>query len=206
MARIIDITLDVSAEMFTWPGDPAVRIEPVQRIARGDGANVSQVTLSTHTGTHVDPPCHFVEGAPSVDQLPLDVLCGPAVVVDTGDARRLGSEHVPLGAERVLFKTINSPRLASLREFPDDYACLSNDAAQALVAAGVRLVAIDFQSVEELGAEGHPVHMTLLSAGVVIVEGVNLAEVEPGEYTLVCLPLKVKDGDGAPARAVLIAE
>lgn len=209
--RVLDVSLPVHPGMMLWPGDPPVEVEPLSRIARGDVANVSTLRLGTHTGTHVDPPCHFIEGAASVDEIPPDVLVGPAVVVDLrAVAREITPGDlaaIPPGTERVLFRTRNSELWArGAREFPDDYVALGIDAARALVARGVRLVGTDFLSIEHRGAPGHPVHVALLEAGVVIVEGLDLWAAEPGAWTLACLPLKIAGGDGAPTRALLIRE
>lgn len=210
MTRIIDITLSVGPRMLTWPGDPEVQVMPTSRLARGDHANVSQLRLGTHTGTHVDPPFHFIDGAPAVESLSLETLVGPALVADLRHvAREITPDHIDAiePAERVLFRTRNSDLWArETIEFPDEYVHLTTEAARALVARGARLVGTDFLSIERRGAPGHPTHVTLLEAGVVIVEGLDLSKVEPGRYTLACLPLKVVGGDGAPARAVLVAD
>jgi len=209
---LIDISLPISERMLTWPGDPAVAIHERSRIARGDAANVSEIVMGSHTGTHVDPPFHFIDGAPTVEQLSLDVLSGDAIVADLrGISGEIQPDHLraldlPSDYERILLLTDNStlwkgPEVA----FPDSYTCLSVEAARMLVETGARLVGTDFLSIEAKGAPGHPVHVTLLSAGVVIVEGLDLSTVEPGRYTFTCLPLKIVGGDGAPARAVLRA-
>jgi len=210
MRRIWDISLPISPTMLTWPGDPPVEVDPAHRIARGDAANVSELRLGSHTGTHVDPPFHFIDGAPTVEQLPLDVLMGDAVVVEIPkSAGTIGPEELePAGIDgstRVLFKTGNSalwgrPGL----QFPDEYVSVSPEGAAWLVEGGVRLVGVDFLSVERRGSPGHPTHVTLLGAGMVIIEGLDLSEVAPGRYHLICLPLKIQGGDGAPARAVLL--
>jgi arylformamidase len=167
--------------------------------------------MGTHTGTHVDPPNHFLEGAAGIDRVPLDVLVGPAVVADGRHLDRpigpadLDALNIPEEARRVLLRTANSELWkATTVRFPDRYACLTLEGATWVVERGIRLIGLDFLSVEQKGAAGHPVHHTLLENGVVIVEGLNLSEVEPGEYILVCLPLRIADGDGGPARAVLI--
>lgn len=209
--RVIDISLGISSAMLVWPGDPSVEVTPSSRIARGDHANVSTMRLGSHTGTHVDPPFHFIEGARTIDQISPDVLVGPAVVVDLRAVERtiepadLVAAGLPEGVERVLFKTRNSAMWADDRAtFPDEYVALSPEGARWLVARGVCLVGTDFLSIEQRGAPGHPTHMALLDAGVVIVEGLDLSRVEPGAYTLACLPLKIVGGDGAPARAILM--
>jgi arylformamidase len=206
---IVDISLTISPEMVVWPSDPHVEIVPTSRLARGDHANVSQLKLGTHTGTHVDPPFHFIDGAPGVDALSLDQMNGECVVVDArAVARDIGAGEVralvPMGAQRVLFRTRNSEIWA--RESPaftDDYVAVTPEGARELVARGVRVVGVDFLSVEHKGAPGHPTHVALLEAGAIIVEGLDLSKVEPGPYRFICAPLKIKDGDGAPARAAL---
>ncbi len=194
-----------------WPGDPAVFLEPVASLAAGDPFAVSRLSLSTHTGTHVDPPAHFISGGATVDQLPLDALLGEAVVADlTGRPGPIGppeleSLRLPPGTERLLLKTDNSTRgLALARDRPDRWVGLSPAGAAWLVEHGARLVGADFGSIEEPGASGFPAHLTLLGAGVVLVVGLDLSAVDPGPYTLACLPLRISGGDGAPARAVLI--
>jgi arylformamidase len=193
--QIIDVSVPVRPGMITYPGDPEVRLERVSSIADGDGANLSRLDLGVHSGTHVDAPLHFVEGGASVETLPLDVLVGPCVVVDGLDVAA-----VPSGAERVLFKTPNS-RLWERDEFSEDFVKLDGEAAQALVAGGVRLVGIDYLSIGDEEA-----HRILLGAGVVAVEGLDLREVEPGEYRLVCAPLNLVGAEGAPARVLLLRD
>jgi arylformamidase len=209
---ITDITLPIRTGQFSWPGDPPVAVTPRFRIADGDPANVSEVRLSSHTGTHVDPPAHFLDGGATVDQLPLDALMGEATVIDlTGRPGPIGPAdledlYLPAGTERLLMKTDNSARWPErLHTFPDDYVALSPAGAAWMVERGVRLVGIDFLSVEEYGAPGHPTHVTLLSAGVVILEGLDLSAVAAGAYELACLPLPLAGCDGAPARAVLLS-
>jgi arylformamidase len=208
---MIDISLPIGPDLLVWPGDPPVDIAPRLQLAAGDPANVSEIRMGTHTGTHVDPPNHFVEGAGGIDRVPLDVLMGPAVVADGRhldrpiDPSDLDGLGIPRGATRVLLRTANSELWRERKvRFPDRYACLTPEGAAWIVARGIRLIGVDFLSVEQKGATGHPVHHILLENEVVILEGLNLGAVEPGRYTLACLPLKIVDGDGGPARAVLI--
>jgi arylformamidase len=209
--RIIDVSLTIGPDLLTWPGDPAVEVLPRSQIAKGDPANVSELRIGTHTGTHVDPPVHFVEGAPGIDRVPVDVLVGECAVADARGLRgplgsaELDAMKIPAGAYRVLLKSDNSELWRHLpTSFPDEYVCLSAEGARWVVAAGIKLIGVDFLSVEQKGAPGHPTHVKLLTNGVVIVEGLNLGDVEPGEYTLAVLPLKIGGGDGGPARAVLL--
>jgi arylformamidase len=203
----IDVSLPVRTGMVVYDGDPEVRIERVMEIARGDLANLSRMELGTHTGTHVDPPLHFVDGGAGADRLPLDVLVGPAVVADARgapgdiDAGALASLGVPAGTERLLLRTRNGD-LWDRGAFTRDYAGVSDDAARELVAMGVRLLGIDYLSIAP-SADPAPTHRTLLEAGVVVVEGLDLRAAPPGAYELICLPLLIEGADGAPARALL---
>lgn len=213
MKRIIDISLSIDDDLLVWPGDPPVEVVPRLRLSRGDPANVSELRMGTHTGTHVDPPIHFIEEASGIDDVSPDVLVGVATVADLRGARgpigggQLDGLALPADVHRLLLKTDNSSLWGERPvAFPDEYACLSPAGAEWIVERGIRLVGTDFLSIEQPKAPGHPVHVTLLSAGVVIVEGLDLSGVEPGRYTLVCLPLKVVGGDGGPARALLIEE
>ena len=213
MTEPIDISLPLGPELMTWPGHPRTEIRPLQRLAEGDGADVSELRLSTHAGTHIDPPRHMIEGGSGVDQVSLDVLIGPCWVADaTGRGGALGADdldslQVPAGADRLLLRTDNSDLWRSPdSRFPDDYVCLAPDGARWIVERGFRLVGTDFLGIERRGSAGHPAHVELLSNGVTIVEGLNLGHVEPGAYTLTVLPLRIVDGDGGPARAVLVPD
>lgn len=211
-SKIIDISLGIHPKMLTWPSDPGVSIDPASRISAGKAANVSELHCGTHTGTHIDPPLHFLDGGTPIDRIPLDALMGPAVVADLTSVKsdigpeELESLNLAPGVERLLFHTRNSEFWREESpEFTEDYVAVTADGAAWLVEHGIRLVGIDYLSVERRGTPGHPTHMTLLSAGVVIVEGMNLDGVDPGDYSLVCLPLKIVDGDGGPARALLLS-
>jgi arylformamidase len=202
MTEIIDITVPIQPGMVTYPGDPTVTLERVVSIADGGAVNLSRLDLGVHSGTHVDAPVHFIEGAPAVEMLPLDALIGPAVVLDLTAAERLDAaafDGVDL-AERVLLKTRNSG-LWERESFTDEFLALTEDGARHLIDGGVRLVGIDYLSIGDEDA-----HNALLGAGVVAVEGLDLRTVEPGEYRLVCAPLKLVGSDGAPARTLLIRD
>jgi arylformamidase len=205
--KIYDITPPLSEELATFPGDPPVRIEAVTRVARGEAANVSRLTLSTHAGAHIDPPRHMVDRGLPVDQVPLSLLMGNALVIEipgTGPIPRSVLESFAIaGEERLIIKSGNSI-LWSEPGFCELFSHLTLGAAEYLAELGVRLVGIDYLSVEHFRGDGS-VHRTLLEKGVVIIEGLKLDEVPPGRYELACLPLKLKNGDGAPARAVLIS-
>ena len=209
--RILDVSLPIGDDLIVWPGDPAIEIRPKLRIARGDGANVSELTIGTHTGTHVDPPVHFIDGAAGIDGVPLDVLVGPAVVADARGVASIGPAEldavdVPPGTTRLLLRTDNSALWRRTPvDFPTEYVAITPEGAIWIVERGIRLVGVDFLSVERFEAPGHPTHVTLLSSDVVILEGLDLDGVEPGGYELIVLPLRIVDGDGGPARAVLVA-
>jgi arylformamidase len=209
VSRVFDISLPVSPAMMTWPSDPAVRLVRTKTLAR-DGSNVSELRLGTHTGTHIDPPAHFIDGGGGIDTVPLDALVGPCVVADLTHVERditaVEFEALPLdGVERLLCKTRNSRIWTDQHpSFPDEYVAITPDGARSLVERGIRLIGVDFLSVEHRGADEHPTHVTFLAAGVVIVEGLNLSSVLSGSYMLACLPINLVGGDGSPARAVLI--
>jgi arylformamidase len=203
--EIFDISVPIRPGMVTYEGDPPVHLALAHSIAGGASANVSRLDFGVHTGTHVDAPIHFLEGAAGADSLPLGVLIGPAHVVDaTGVAEELDEKALRgLGlpeAERLIFKTTNS-ELWALDRFSPEMVKLTGDGARNLIGRGVRLVGIDYLSVGDEQA-----HVELLRAGVVPLEGVDLRGIEPGEYELVCLPLRLVASDGAPARAVLIRD
>jgi arylformamidase len=184
--------------MITYPGDPSVRLERVESISDGSTANVSKLDFGLHSGTHVDAPVHFIEGASGADALPLEALLGPCVVVSAPDLSRESVARAPEGAERVLFKTPNSDLWAG-DTFPESFAKLDGEAARLLVDRGVKLVGVDWLSVGD-----HDAHRALLGAGIVPLEGLDLRGVEPGAYFLVAAPLKVEGADGAPARVLLV--
>jgi arylformamidase len=207
--KIYDISVPISPEMPIYPGDPKVSIKPMLQISNGDNANVSLLRMGDHTGTHVDPPVHFIPGGETVDNLNLNTLFGPARVVDMTNVigaitpQDLESLKLPPSVMRLLLKTRNS-KAWERDGFDRDYIGISWDAAQWLVDHQIRLVGIDYLSVEIYQALEPNTHRTLLGAGVIIVEGLNLKDVPPGDYTLACLPLKIKNGDGGPARAILL--
>ena len=208
---IYDLTVPISGALPTYPSDPAIKIDDWSKLADGAGANVSSLCFGAHTGTHVDAPAHFIEGAKKVESLDLEVLIGEAQVIDVPEDRttieeRFVMANVEEGTARVLFKTRNSAFwVGEKADFRTDFTHLELKAAQWLVKQGVRLVGIDYLSIEKFGAKDHEVHRELLSHEVIILEGLNLTNVPPGHYELICLPLRLRThlGDGAPARAVL---
>jgi arylformamidase len=196
--EIIDVSVPIREGMVTYPGDPVVHMERAAAIANGDVVNLTRMDFGLHSGTHVDAPVHFIDGAEGVDAIRLDALVGPGEVVEVPDLSVHSVARAPERAERVLFKTPNS-ELWARDDFAEDFARLDGEAAVLLVERGVRLVGVDYLSVGDEAA-----HHALLEAGVVPVEGLDLRGVEPGRYELICLPLRVVGADGAPARAVLV--
>lgn len=209
--KIHDVSVPIRDGGLVYPGNPPIHIELQQAIAKGAGANVSHVDFGSHTGTHVDAPRHFFDDGAGVDQIPLDVLIGQAMVVGFGDDVRAVTrgdlERFDLtGVERLLLRTRNSTYLTQDPAFHQDYTYLAPDGAEHLVAHGVKLVGIDYLSIEQFHSGHHRTHLTLLGAGIVIVEGLNLDGIADGRYELCCLPLRLVGCDGAPARAVLIEQ
>ena len=206
--KIYDITVPIRANMPIYEGDPGLKIEAWSSLAKGDSANVSSLHLGAHTGTHVDAPAHFIEGAAKIDSLPMDTLIGPARVIEVPDDRtEIDPEFLAAcdleNVERIIFRTRNSSFWNE--GFRKDFTHLLPEAAELLVNRGVKLVGIDYLSIEKFHSGHHRTHIALLSHGVVIVEGLNLSEVPAGDYELICLPLRIAEGagDGAPARVVL---
>ncbi len=205
--KLYDVTVSIAADLPVWPGDPPIELERVMSLEKGDIARVSRVSFSTHIGTHIDPPAHFMQDGLTLDQVPLDVFIGTARVIDVGDVdfidAALLAEIDLTGVTRLLFKTRNARFWPEDRVFHEDFVYLTTDAAELLVAHGIILVGIDYLSIEVFGFEKPMTHWALLGNNVVIVEGLDLRAVAPGDYELLCLPLKIKDSDGGPARVVL---
>lgn len=209
--RIYDVSVPISAATPTYPGDPGIEFEQWNALSKGDAANVTMLHFGAHTGTHVDAPAHFIADAGRVEAMPLDALIGQARVVQIPDeVQAIDAGHVEVAllgrATRVLFKTRNSNFWAQASAgFRKDFTYLTPEAARALVERGVRLVGIDYLSIENFNSTDYATHTILLERGIVIVEGLDLRDVSAGDYELICLPLKLADGtgDGAPARCVL---
>jgi arylformamidase len=203
----IDVSVPLRSGMVHWPGDPAVSITRVADMDLGHEANVSAIDMGAHTGTHVDAPVHFVPGAPSLDGLDPDVMIGPARVIAIEDPVAIRpdelSAHDLRPGERLLFKTANSARVWDTDDFIEDFVYVSEEAAADLAALPARLVGVDYLSVGGFHADGPAIHRRLLTAGIWILEGLDLRGVDPGPYDLVCLPLRLAAADGAPARALL---
>jgi len=207
---IYDISLSISPNLPTWPGDPGLKLELFESMDRGDHVNVTTISSSVHLGTHVDAPHHFLNNRMTVEQLPLDVLTGPCYVAQLPDgieaitAEVLDRTEITSEMKRVLFGTSNSHYWAKGEStFQTDFVAITEDGAEWLVERGVQLVGVDYLSVAPY-QESIPTHTVLLKAGVVIVEGLNLSKIMRGFYDLYCLPLKIAGSDGAPARAILV--
>jgi arylformamidase len=188
--------------MVVFPDNPSIEIETITHVDRGDLCTLSALRMGSHTGTHIDGPIHFLPGSPGTDSVPLENLIGPARVIEIEDPSAVRwaelRKHNIAPSERLLFKTWNSQRCWNSSEFVSDFVSLAEDAAHHLAELKTLAVGIDYLSV------GSPeVHRALLRAGVVIIEGLNLSQARPGEYEFICLPLRIRGGDGAPARALL---
>jgi len=209
--RIYDVSVALSSATPTYPGDPGIEIKQWLGLAKGDAANVSLINFGLHSGTHVDAPAHFIEGGAKVDSLSLESLVGEAEVVEVADHIGVIDEafvaaNCISGSQRILFKTRNSAFWDDAQPgFREDYVSIDPAAAHWLVESGIKLVGIDYLSVEKFKSDGFQTHLAFLSRGVVIIEGLDLRIVPSGRYELICLPLKVAggSGDGAPARVIL---
>ncbi len=206
--KVYDVSVPLRADMPIYAGEPGPVLDFRRLLSKGDSVTVSALSLGSHTGTHVDAPAHFLDGAPGVDSLPLDALVGPAYVAEFGGdthitAADLDSMAIPPDCRRLLLKTRNS-RFWDDDSFHQDFIALASDAAEALVECDIRLVGIDYLSIERFHADPHDVHETLLAKGIVIIEGLDLRRIAPGPYLLVCAPLNVVGAEGAPARTFLI--
>jgi arylformamidase len=210
--KIYDISLPLNPDLPVWPGDPAVVLERFRSISEGNISNDSRLACSVHSGTHVDAPIHFLEDGSSVEQLPLDALVGPAEVMEVGNADLITPEileraGLPDETTRLLVKTRNSELWTDSRHaFNPDFVALSSQAARWIVNRGICLVGVDYLSVQRFGDKDCATHRVLLAAGVVILEGLDMREITPGSYQLICLPIKLTGSDGAPVRAILIEE
>jgi len=204
--KLIDVSVPLDARLPTYPGNTPFSLEPSQSIARGDHANVSTIQSSVHAGTHVDAPRHFLPDGAGVEALPLELLCGRTRVIEVTTRKGITPDDLAgfdLSEDiRVLLKTHNS-RMWGSPEFHTDFIGVTGAAAQYFVDHGVKLLGIDYLSIEVFRTPGAPAHHALLSAGVIVVEGLNLVDVEPGVYDMFCLPLRLVGSDGAPARVIL---
>jgi arylformamidase len=203
----IDISVPLKTGMVHWPDDPEVSIKRISDVDKGDKNTLSEIHMGAHTGTHMDAPLHFVHGGKGIDLVPLDSAMGNARIIEIEDDESIKVEqlqkHDIARGERILFKTKNSSHVWQRDDFAEDFVYISTEAAKFLVERGVILIGVDYLSVGGYKSNGSEVHQALLGAGIWLIEGLDLSKVSAGEYELVCLPLKIVDGDGAPARAVV---
>jgi arylformamidase len=210
--KIIDISIPVNPDLPVWPGDPKIVLKRYRAISEGHASNDSKLACSVHSGTHVDAPLHFIEDGLTVEQLPLDVLIGPAYVADFPEADTITPDslealELPRETTRLLIKTRNSALWSDPHhQFNPDFVAINTDAANWVVKRGIRLIGIDYLSIQRYKDPEPLTHRILLEAGVVIVEGLCLQDAQAGHYKLICLPIKLAGSEGAPARAVMIEE
>ena len=204
----IDVSVAIRDGMPHWPDNPPIEVERVLDLEHGDVATVSKMSLGVHTGTHMDAPNHFVAGATGIDRMPFDATIGRARVIPIRDPQlvrvRELEKHAIRRGERILLRTRNSPRVWQAENFVEDFVHLSVEAAEWLAKRGIRTLGVDYLSVGGfLDNSGEAVHHALLGAGIWIIEGLDLSPIPPGPCELICLPIKLLDGDGAPARAIV---
>jgi arylformamidase len=205
--RWIDISVPLRSGMVHWPDDPSVKIEKLSDLDHGDISSVSMISMCSHTGTHMDAPLHFIKNGKGLDEMHFDATVGVARVIEIFDEESIKTEelisHRIRKGERLLFKTKNSIKCWDTRAFVKDFVYISQDAAEFLVDRKIRVAGVDYLSVDGFGENGFKTHITLLKAGIWIIEGLDLSRVEHGRYQLICLPLNIAKGDGAPARAIV---
>jgi arylformamidase len=203
----IDVSVTVRHGMPHWPDDPPVVVQRTLDIGRGDACNVSHLAMGVHSGTHMDGPVHFHHGAPGLDEMPLTATIGEARVIEIADPEQITVDelrgHQLRPDERILFRTSNSTRCWPAQTFVEDFVHISEPAAVHLAETGVQTVGIDYLSVAGYHADGAKIHRILLDAGIWIIEGLDLSPVRAGRYEMICLPVKLHESDGAPARAIL---
>jgi len=203
----IDVSVTVRHGMPHWPDNPPIVMQRPMELLRGHACNLSHLAMGVHTGTHIDAPVHFIHQAAGVDEMPLSATMGPARVIEIADPRVITAGelrgHSLQAGERVLFRTANSPRCWQADRFVEDFVYVSEQAAEHLAETRVRTVGVDYLSVGGYHADGAKIHRILLSAGIWIIEGLDLSAVRAGRYELICLPVKLHGSDGAPARALL---
>jgi len=207
MSKWMDISVPLRSGMVHWPGDAPPSMDRLADMDKGDVCNARMMHMSAHTGTHMDAPLHFLRDGMSIDQMPAEATIGPARVIQIRDLNVIGRDELEKcdirAGERLLFKTANSTRCWKCRHFLKEFVHVNAEAARYLVERRVSTIGVDYLSVGAYAGDGVETHQILLSAGVWIIEGLDLSAVAPGEYEMVCLPLKIAGGDGAPARAFL---
>jgi len=203
----IDVSVALQNGMVHWPGDSPFEIERVHDMSDGDANNLSIIHMGAHSGTHVDAPLHFIANGKGIDEIPPEATIGRARVIEISDTTSIKPNelrhHRIQRGERILFKTDNSPRVWESNSFVEDFIFISKEAALFLAERGVMLVGVDYLSVGGYKRNGAEAHKILLEAGIWLIEGLDLSLVAPGKYELICLPLKIVKGEGAPARVIL---
>ena len=206
----IDLSIALKSNMVHWPTDPPFSIERVREMDKDDTVNLSKIMMGAHSGTHVDAPVHFIKGAKGIDQISLDSLIGLARIVEIADADTIKesdlARHGIKKGERIILRTRNSMNKLLYKDtFTEDFVYMEKGAAEFLVRRGIKTLGVDYLSVGGYKKDGPAVHRILLGAGILIIEGLDLTEAMPGRYHMICLPLKILDSDGAPARVIVKA-
>ena len=206
--KIYDISLPLSQDLITWPGDPSLKLNEVSSISVGDKCNVTNLEMGVHTGTHIDAPYHFINDGDTTDSIPLNNLIGTCLVIEINTEMKIQINDLKgyniHDYKRILLKTPNSALWESdVKDFSTNFVALSIQAANYLVEAGISLIGIDYLSIESFGVVEHAVHKILLKNKITILEGLDLSKIMPGIYDLICLPIKLVGSDGAPARVIL---
>ena len=203
----IDITVPLSDGMVHWPGDPPVKVFRLRDMGKGDDFNMTALSMSVHTATHLDAPSHFTKLKTGIDKMPLSAVVGNARVIEIEDRELITEEeirpHRIKKGERILFKTRNSNRKWGKKPFDENFVHLSTGAAKYLVERQVQTIGVDYLSIGGYEGNVSEVHHIILTARIWVIEGLDLSQVEPGDYELICLPIKIENCEGAPARALL---
>lgn len=202
-----DISVPLCDSMVQWPGDPVCRIERVRKMEQGDMCNLTHLSMSVHTGTHMDAPRHFLPDGITMEKMPMEPVIGRCRVIEFEVEDQITADDLKklrlLSGQRLLFKTRNSARSWTMKEFDKDFISIRSDAAQVLADLKIMTVGVDYMSIGGYGKDVVETHQIMLGAGIWVIEGLNLSEIKPGYYDLICLPVKIEGADGAPCRAVL---
>jgi arylformamidase len=202
-----DITVSLGENTHIWPSQEKISIKDLKRMDMGGTSNIKSLKITTHSGTHVDAPLHMIPGGMSVDEIPLETFIGKVQVVEIKNPHEIKEEELfnklLKGTERIIFKTGNTEKLKQHESFFSDYAYITQSCAKFLIDSGIKLVGIDYLSVDRFSDKNHTVHKMLLGNGVVIIENLGLGNIEEGLYNIICMPMRIKNADGAPARVTL---
>lgn len=202
-----DITMTISSNLVVWPGDPPLKVERIADMEKGHDSNLTRLNISAHSGTHMDAPLHFVKDAAGIDEIPLEVVMGEARIIEIRDDVSIKSSELKQyeikEGERILLKTKNSDHDWSEKDFNENFVHLETEAAEFLAEKKIKLLGVDYLSISGYNKNETEVHQAILGAGIWAVEGLKLRDIEPGNYELICLPMKIKNSDGAPARVLV---